>query len=213
MLLAMSSRKSLQILDPSRVILLICDVQTKFQPLIYRATSVINRCSLLNNVANALNIPVIVTEQYPKAFGTTVPELVLSADTKVFAKRKFSMLTDETNAHLRSLDGKDQIILCGVEAHVCVQQTAMDLLSEKSNNGLNYSYDVHIACDAVSSQRSHDRSVALDRMKNAGADLSTTESLIFELMRDSEHPQFKTISQLVKSSNLLENEFASDTTL
>lgn len=208
-------RKSLQILDPSRVILLICDVQTKFQPLIYRAASIINRCSLLNNVANTLNIPVIVTEQYPKAFGTTVPELVLSADTKVFAKRKFSMLTDETIDHLRSFHGKNHIILCGVEAHVCVQQTAMDLLSYQSieNDGVSYTYDVHIACDAVSSQRSHDRTVALDRMKNAGADLVTTESVIFELMRDSEHPHFKAVSQLVKASNLLDNEFAADTTL
>jgi nicotinamidase-related amidase len=185
--------------------LLICDVQTKFQPLIYRSASVINRCSLLNNVATALNMPVIVTEQYPKAFGSTVPELVLNADTKVFAKRKFSMLTDEAHAHLQSLDPL-HIILCGVETHVCVQQTALDLLQYPQ-------YDVHIVGDAVSSQRSYDRTVALDRMKSAGAVLTSAESLIFELMKDSEHPQFKTVSQLVKASNMLDNEFGADTTL
>ena len=201
----MSAIRKISRIDPFRAVLLICDVQTKFQPLIYRSASVINRCALLNNVANALNIPVIVTEQYPKAFGVTVPEISLTAtDTKVFAKRKFSMLTDEASTHLYSLDRR-QIILCGVEAHVCVQQTAFDLLE--------LDYDVHVVCDAVSSQRSYDRTVALDRMKGAGTLLTTAESLVFELMKDSEHPQFKTISQVVKTSNLLDNEFASDTTL
>ena len=171
----------------------------------------INRCALLNNVANALNIPVIVTEQYPKAFGVTVPEISLTAaDTKVFAKRKFSMLTDEASTHLYSLR-RPQIILCGVEAHVCVQQTAFDLLDMEYMD--DEPYDVHVVCDAVSSQRSYDRTVALDRMRGAGALLTTAESLVFELMKDSEHPQFKTISQLVKASNLLDNEFASDTAL
>ena len=194
-------------INPVSAVLLICDVQTKFQPLIYRATSAVNRCALLNDVAKTLSIPIVITEQYPKAFGTTVPEITLHADTKVFAKRGFSMMTDEVSTHLQSL-AKPQIILCGVEAHVCVQQTVLDLLSVNVDVTTGRSlYDVFLVCDAISSQRSHDRSVALKRMKDAGAVITTTESMIFELLGDSEHEHFKTISTLNKACNLLGNEF------
>ena len=200
-------------INPVSAVLLICDVQTKFQPLIYRATSAVNRCALLNDVAKTLSIPIVITEQYPKAFGTTVPEITLHADTKVFAKRRFSMMTDEVSTHLQSL-AKPQIILCGVEAHVCVQQTVLDLLSVNVDVTTGRSlYDVFLVCDAISSQRSHDRSVALKRMKDAGAVITTTESMIFELLGDSEHEHFKTISTLNKACNLLGNEFASDSTI
>ena len=201
-------------INPLSAVLFICDVQTKFQPLIYRAPSVINRCALLNDVAKTLSIPIVITEQYPKAFGTTIPEIILHEDTKVFAKRKFSMMTDEVSTHLHSLTNKSQIILCGVEAHVCVQQTVLDLLSmnidESSGHG---PYEVFLISDAISSQRSHDRSVALERMKNAGAIITTTESMIFELLGDSEHEHFKTISTLNKVCNAKGNEFAGDITI
>ena len=82
------------------------------------------------------------------------------------------------------------MILCGIESHVCVQQTALDLLREE--------YDVFLVCDAVSSQRPYDRTVAINRLREAGAVLTTTESIIFDLMRDAKHPNFKAISGLIK---------------
>ena len=210
----MLSSRVLPRINPLSAVLLICDVQTKFQPLIFRATTVINRCALLNDVAKTLSIPVIITEQYPKAFGTTIPEITLHEDTKVFAKRKFSMMTDEVSTHLHSLS-KSQIILCGVEAHVCVQQTVLDLLSINvdESTGQHRPYEVFLVVDAISSQRCHDRSVALERMKNAGAIITTTESMIFEMLGDSEHEHFKTISTLNKACNAKGNEFADDCTI
>jgi Isochorismatase family len=99
-------------LNLGAAILFICDVQTKLHPLIFRAPSILSRCVLLNNAANELNVPVIVTEQYPKAFGPTVPELNLvstgSVPTKVFSKRKFSMLTDEVLTELKA-SNKNQV--------------------------------------------------------------------------------------------------------
>ena len=109
---------------------------------------------------------------------------MLSPDTKVFAKRKFSMMTDEVSTHLHSL-AKQQIILCGVEAHVCIQQTVLDLLS--SNSDEDGTYEVFLVVDAISSQRCHDRSVALERMKNAGAVITTTESKLIELLWQRHH--------------------------
>ena len=209
----MSSSRILPIvsrINPRSAVLLICDVQHKFQPLIYRASSVVNRCALLNDVAKTLSIPIVITEQYPKAFGATVSEITLHTDTKVFAKRKFSMMTDEVTMHLQSLN-KQQIILCGVEAHACVLQTVLDLFSVTAED--EEPYEVFLVVDAISSQRSHDRSVALQRMKDAGAVVTTAESMIFELLGDSEHEHFKTISNLNKACNLLGNEFGSDSTI
>jgi isochorismate hydrolase len=82
--------------------------------------------------------------------------------------------------------------LCGIEGHVCVQQTALDLLREE--------YEVFLVCDAVSSQRPYDRTVALNRLRDAGAILTTTESIIFDLMRDAKNPQFRTISGMIKKA-------------
>jgi nicotinamidase-related amidase len=99
--------------------LLICDIQDKFSPLIYRGDTVINRAALLNDACKVLNIPVVVTEHYPKTFGKTVSELVLREDiTQVFEKRRFSMLTDDVWPMLkgqRNARGRKQFILAGVE--------------------------------------------------------------------------------------------------
>jgi len=156
---------------------------------------------LLNNVCKELSIPVIATEQNPSRLGATVPELVL--DAPAFAKTKFSMYTEEVSGALTALGSeRKSVLLVGIEAHVCVLQTVLDLLE---NN-----YDVCVVCDAVSSQRPHDRAVALERIKAAGATLTTSESAVFDLLRDANHPKFKTISGMLKLANEAPNEFASD---
>ncbi|KAJ1439650.1 Isochorismatase-like protein [Ochromonadaceae sp. CCMP2298] len=128
----------------SNTILFICDVQERFRPLIYNSETVISKCAFLSTSMHTLDIPCIVTEQYPKAFGKTVPEILLHPTTQVFEKKQFSMLTEEVRAALSS-SGRRQVVLCGIEGHVCVLQSAMELLDS--------GYEVHVVADAVSSQR------------------------------------------------------------
>lgn len=131
--------------------------------------------------------------RYPKAFKHTVPEIseLLPADAGVFEKTLFSMCTDEVKAHLQKL-GCKSAILCGLETHVCVLQTTLDLLE--------MGIDVHICADAVSSQRHFDRSCALGRLTAAGAVVSTSESLVFQLLGNSKHPNFKAIAPFVREN-------------
>ena len=199
--------------------LLICDIQEVFRPIIHGMASLIKTSEFLLASATALNVPVVVTEQYPKAMKHTVHELSSiwkeaeastatstfssSASTSgtgtgtgrpptptaVFAKTQFSMCTSEVTQHLSAI-GVESVILCGIETHICVMQTALDLLSQ--------GIQVHVPVDAVSSCRSFDRTVALKRLESSGATISTSESLIFQLMQDSNHPQFRSISKLIK---------------
>jgi len=183
----------------SNTILFICDVQERFRPLIYNSETVISKCAFLSTSMHTLDIPCIVTEQYPKAFGKTVPEILLHPTTQVFEKKQFSMLTEEVRAALSS-SGRRQVVLCGIEGHVCVLQSAMELLDS--------GYEVHVVADAVSSQRPYDRAVALQRMRDSaqhvqkeGLVITTAESLLFEIMRGADHPKFRQISALCKEHN------------
>lgn len=109
------------------------------------------------------------------------------------------MLTEEVQAKLNTFPERKTIVLFGIEAHVCVQQTALDLLEK--------GYDVHVLVDGVSSSRALERAVALRRMAQAGAFLTTAESLIFMLCGSAGHPQFRTISGLIKEHGGVENPF------
>jgi hypothetical protein len=112
--------------------------------------------------------------------------------------RLFSMMTEEVTAYLETLN-KQQVLLCGLEAHVCVLQTAMDLIEQGK--------EVHLICDAVSSQRPHDRAVAMERLKDIGVHFTTAESVMFQLLKTAAHPQFKACSKLLKGANVEENNF------
>ncbi len=106
--------------------------------------TVIAQTAMLNEVCTKLGVPRLVTEQYPKALGKTVPELGIDA-AEVVAKMKFSMITPDVASILSAKPQINHVILCGIEAHVCVQQTTLDLLA--------MGYNVHLICDAISSQR------------------------------------------------------------
>merc|ERR1712151_1008231 len=159
-------------------------------------------CKLMTSVSKELNMPIIVTEQYPKVFGLTVKDCFadqshLDSLTK-FPKRLFSMMTPEVSDHVESLN-VNTFILLGIEAHVCVQQTALDLLER--------GHEVHIIADGTSSQQSYDREIALQRMVNAGAYITTAQSAVFMLMQSAEHPNFKAVSKLVVDHMKFPNEF------
>jgi isochorismate hydrolase len=114
------------------------------------------------------------------------------------------MMTEEVTEYLNTLD-KEQVVLCGIESHVCVLQTAMDLIQQGK--------EVHVVADAVSSQRAYDRTVAMERLKDIGVYFTTSESLMFQLLKTSTHPHFKACSKLLKEANLDINSFGDKTSL
>jgi len=176
-------------IDHKTSALFVCDIQERFRPLIQAFPSVIHVAQTLTKAARQLQMPVIVTEQNPVALGKTVAELDLTGVTAVVSKTKFSMCTEEV---MRAVPPSiESVVLCGIEAHVCVLQTALDLMEK----GL----DVHLVMDGVSSMRGFDRHGAFVRMREMGVFLTTCESLLFQLLRDAKHPEFKSISALAKA--------------
>jgi nicotinamidase-related amidase len=201
-------------LCPDRTVLLICDIQERFLPLIYRSETIVNTCRYMTSVAATLGIPMICTQQYTKAFGNTVSECFASSEiqslatTPVYDKKLFSMLTPEVREKLNTLPARrDTYILLGIEAHVCVQQTCLDLLELKADGEPSY---VHLIADGISSQQPYDREIALQRMGSAGAFTTTAQSAAFMLMQSAEHEQFKTISKLTVEHMKLANAFNAD---
>ena len=149
----------------------------------------------MNQTAAVLNVPLLVTEHYTKAFGKTVEESAKTfpEEYTLFEKTKFSMLTEEVESWLSSSEkakGRTEIVLYGIEAHVCIQQTCLDLLEK--------GYGVHLVLDAVSSQRKYDREVAIERMKQAGAQVTTAEAIIFELLGNAKDEKFKPMMSTIK---------------
>lgn len=195
---AVAARKSLGKLTPASSVLLVCDIQERFRDIIHQFPSVVRTSKFLVDGCTALNVPIVATEQYPKALGVTVKELNPSA-FPCFAKMDFSMCTPEVEAHVGS--GKQDYIICGLETQVCVLQTALDLLEQGKT--------VHVVVDAVSSSRALDRAVALQRLQSAGAVLTTAESVLFQLMRSAKHPNFKVVSNLAKEYGKAPSELAS----
>ena len=180
-------------LKPSATAFFLCDIQERFRPLMYNSETIITTSQYLTSVANTLSIPIIATQQYTKVFGPTVADCFVNGQqgideltqeqddqmTKltIFDKKKFSMMTEEvTNYYATNpfMKDRDSVVLFGIEAHVCVQQTCLDLLEMGK--------DVHVVVDCVSSQQGYDREIALRRMENAGAFLTTAQSLAFMLM-------------------------------
>lgn len=184
----MTDASALAGLNPDRAALVVVDVQERFRPAIDGFDRVLARCVRAVNGAVALGLPVVVTEQYPQGLGETVPELqaVLPDGTDRLPKTAFSAAR-APGFHLK---GRDQVVLVGIEAHVCVQGTALDLLRQ----GLQ----VHLAGDAVGSRSAEDREAGLTRVARAGALVGTTESILLELCGDAAHPTFKTIQELIR---------------
>ncbi|KAJ8261509.1 hypothetical protein COCON_G00172320 [Conger conger] len=179
-------------LSVSNTVFFCCDMQERFRPAIKYFGDIISVGQRLLQGARVLGIPVIVSEQYPKGLGSTVQELDLSAAKLVFPKTKFSMVLPEVEASLAEIPGLRSVVLFGVETHVCIQQTALDLIGR----GL----EVHIVADASSSRSMMDRMFALERLARAGITVTTSEAVLLQLVGDKEHPKFKEIQNLIKAS-------------
>ncbi len=171
--------------------LLVVDVQEKLIGAIENGPRVVWNVRRLIDGAKLLGLPILATEQYPQGLGKTVSSLADLLETPI-EKTAFSCCGSPALCQkLEALD-RGKILLAGIEAHVCVQQTALDLLA----NG----YRVYVAVDAVGSRGALDRQTALERLSSAGATLTTTEAALFEWCQDSADPQFKSISRLVRET-------------
>ncbi|XP_056399563.1 isochorismatase domain-containing protein 2 isoform X2 [Hyla sarda] len=169
--------------------LFLCDMQEKFRHNIAFFNQIVSVAGRILQTAKILEIPIIVTEQYPKGLGHTVPEL--GADDIIkYSKTCFSMLTSEVEKELQSIPERRSVILCGIETQACIMSTTLDLLDK--------GYDVHIVADACSSRSQVDRLVALSRMKQSGAFLTTGEGVILQLLQDAAHPKFKEVQKIIK---------------
>lgn len=169
--------------------------QEKFASSIKYFPEIVSISSRVLGAARLLDVPVVVTEQYPKGLGRTAAQLGLAEfpDIKPIEKTQFSMVTSDVLNLMKDKHPQvKSVILCGIEAHVCVQGTCLELLDK--------GYDVHVVADGVSSRTQIDRKFALDRMKRAGAFVTTSESVILGLVGDSAHPKFKEVQKLILQS-------------
>jgi nicotinamidase-related amidase len=171
--------------------LIVVDVQGKLAQLMVAKEALFKNIQIVIQAARILDIPILWCQQVPEALGPTVPEIAeLLAGIEPIDKASFSCSGQEKfGAQLNSL-GREQVLLCGIEAHVCVYQTAMDLME----CGL----DVTIVADAVSSRTEQNRQIALTRLAAEGAHISSAEMALFELLKTATHPQFKQVARLVK---------------
>jgi len=184
----MTSPARLGRLVQSQTAFFLCDIQAKFRDGIHHFDRVADVAKRMVVASSVLKIPIAATEQYPQGLGKLVEDLNLPASTPVIPKTTFSMLVPEIRALLKEKSEIKSVVLFGIEAHACVQATALELLPD---------YDVHVLVDGVSSRSPLDRSTALERMKAAGVFLTTTESVLLEIMRDSKHPKFREIQKLI----------------
>lgn len=175
----------------SKTQLVVIDVQSKLFHHIDDDVTLEGNIKKLIQGINLLEIPVTVSEQYKKGLGETIPSLLDDLASAVFfEKTSFSVYDDETISHKLSKNKKSQIILCGIEAHICVLQSALDLIER--------GFDVAVVVDAIGSRNQTDKKIALERLKQEGVKLVTFESILFELCRDAKNPVFKEISSIIK---------------
>lgn len=171
--------------------LLVIDVQERLMPVIHGREKVFENVNKLIKGAEILDLEIIVTEQYPKGLGKTCAEVELPTDNPVVIEKVcFSCMgNDDVNQQLKLTNVKT-LIICGVEAHICVLKTALDALRD--------GYQVHVVADAVSSRTEENKNLAIKRLRHAGAFITSVEMILFMLMDKAGTDEFKAISKLIK---------------
>jgi nicotinamidase-related amidase len=176
-------------LRPSNSILVVIDIQDKLLPKITAAGDLVRNAGFLLDTASLLEVPIKATEQYPKGLGPTTAEISRRLPAPPAVKTSFSCCGAGTFLEELEMDQRPNIVLTGIETHVCVLQTALDLLRA----GLH----VFLPVDAVASRSALDHDTALRRLERAGAIPTTVEAVAFEWLCDAAHPQFKAVSKLI----------------
>lgn len=180
-------------LEADQCALIVVDIQTELLPPIFEKERLVRNSQLLIRLAGILKIPTLMSTQYAKGLGETVPEITsLLPDTHAVDKQMFSCFgSDIFCSLLKRLPGnRNTVLLCGMESHICVMQTALGALRD--------GYLVHVASDAVSSRTEWNWKIGLERMRAAGTIISSTEMIIYELLRSSGAPAFKEMLQYLK---------------
>ena len=180
-------------IEAEQCALIVVDIQEKLLPPIWQKEQMLRNSQMLVRLAKILKIPALVTTQYAKGLGNTVPEVVsLLPECSPIDKTMFSCFGSDVFCSLmKRLPGqRNTVLLCGMEAHICVMQTALAALRE--------GYLVHVAADAVSSRTESNWRIGLDRMRDAGAVISSAEMMIYELLRGSGGPAFREMLPYLK---------------
>ena len=191
----------MELLDRNRSVLVVIDLQGKLVDMVHRPRMTLQGSIRLMRLANLFGVPVILTEQYPRGLGPTHPEVRQGFDALPVPKRfvektnfgccgdpAFGLALDEVCP--RPAEGQRQIVVAGIEAHVCVMQTVLELI--------RLGNQVHVAWDCVSGRGQEQRGLALERMARAGAVVTNHESVGFGWARDKNHPRFQELSNLLK---------------
>jgi nicotinamidase-related amidase len=179
-------------LDSKKSVLVIVDVQEAFRSVIYDMPLIATSISTAVRGMQILGVPVVVTEQYPKGLGPTVEEIsaVLTEEMPVVEKTSFGAYGEPRFVSALEETGAKQILLCGIETHICVNQTAHGLLAA--------GYDVHLLTDCVGSRFAKDKEAGLKKMAASGVTASSVEMAFFEMLGDAGNAKFKEIQALIK---------------
>jgi nicotinamidase-related amidase len=180
-------------LEKDRVCLVVIDMQERFRNLIQGMPEVQRGGDRLVRFFAKLSLPILVTEHYPQRLGETMGEVREALpDFQPLEKITFSCDADAGFAKALAATGRDQVVLCGIETHVCVYQTARDLVAR--------GVQVAVAADAVSSQSARDREIALQRMRDLGIQIMSVEMILFEILREARTPDFKLVADILRGS-------------
>ncbi len=173
-------------------LLLIIDIQEKLVRACAHPEAIVKKSSIIGEAAKILSVPVVVTEQYPQGLGCTVQPLkeALGNGAHYIEKTSFSALKEEGFKEKLASFNKKQIILGGIETHICVYQTCAELLEE--------GYEVYVAKEVTSSRNEYEYNTGLELMKSDGAKLTCVETVLFEWLGSSRHPNFKEVQKLIK---------------
>jgi nicotinamidase-related amidase len=186
------SNRNSSLLRADDTLLMVIDMQEPFLRGIWERDRVVENVATLMKAAKILRVPIVPTLQYQERMGGCIPEIarLLPALSEPFDKLSFSCMGDDAITSEVNRSGRKQVLLCGVETHVCVHQTALDLQA--------LGFQVHVAADAVSSRTERNWQVGLERMRSAGIQISSVEMAAFELMVEAGTPEFREIISLLK---------------
>ena len=168
-------------------IFIMIDLQESLINAMQEKETLIKNTEILNKSTEILDIPLIVTEQYPEKLGKSVA--YLPEKHKYFSKTKFSIFTDEATEYIHKLD-KQVLIVYGIEAHICVTQTCLDAIEK--------GYQVILVADAISSRKEYSKEIAIKMLTDKGVEVVTTEMILFRILKDAKHPCFKEIAKMIK---------------
>ncbi|MBK93003.1 MAG: hydrolase [Rickettsiales bacterium] len=184
------------LIEKSNAILLVIDIQEKLFPKVFNKKIIDKNSQILLKTCKLLELPILLTEQYPKGLGSTIMSLqkiyseINRNNLFRFEKNSFSCFEEENIKNILKIQKKKQVLILGIETHVCILQSAFDLKAE--------GYYPYIITDAVGSREKNDHDSALKRFLAHGIDLITSEMVVFELLRNFKHPKFREISKLIK---------------